>query len=121
MQAAHLLDRAKSATGSDGLTAKRLGVSAQRISDWRSERRPLPLDVQIKLCQIAELSLAEAWSHLTSQPGLLIQKIGRSAAAIVLLLGGSLAIGFAPSAAHAGGRDGNATMYRTSRRQPEFC
>jgi hypothetical protein len=54
MQVAELLDRAKSHTGSDGATGRAVGVSPQRVSDWRHKREPMPMRVVIQLCEIAQ-------------------------------------------------------------------
>jgi hypothetical protein len=60
LEITRLLDEAKKVTGSDGKTATELFVTAQRVSDWRKGRQPVPAaDVAI-LADIAGLE-AEAW------------------------------------------------------------
>jgi hypothetical protein len=64
MNLARLFDRAKRHTGSDGLTAKTLGVTANRLSEWRNAHRPCPAEVQDKLCVIGKLSDNEIARHV---------------------------------------------------------
>ncbi len=70
MNLARLFDRAKRHTGSDGLTAKTLGVAANRVSEWRNGHRPCPAEVQDKLCVIARLSDSEIARHVIQRAGL---------------------------------------------------
>jgi DNA-binding transcriptional regulator YdaS (Cro superfamily) len=56
MQVAELLDRAKLRTGSDGATARAVGVSAQRISDWRHKRQPIPARIVLQIGELAEFT-----------------------------------------------------------------
>jgi hypothetical protein len=64
MDIAELLDRAKKATGSDSETALTLGVTRQRLSDYRHGRELLPVRKHIALCRIAKLSDLETLAHL---------------------------------------------------------
>lgn len=112
MQVGSLLDRAKVATSSDAATARELGVSSQRISDWRNGRVSCPLHVQIKLCSIGQLSTAEAWEHMREVAGVVGKKTAQATtAAVVLACAGLLAMLGAPTAAHAGGHDGDNRYY----------
>ena len=70
MNLARLFDRAKRPTGSDGLTAKVLGVAPNRVSEWRNLHRPCPAEVQDKLCVIAGLSDNEIARHVVQRAGL---------------------------------------------------
>lgn len=70
MNLGRLFDRAKRHTGSDGLTAKTLGVTANRVSEWRNGHRPCPAEVQDKLCVIAGLSDSEIARHVVQRAGL---------------------------------------------------
>jgi len=106
MQLGNLLDRAKVHTGRDAETAKRLGVSPARLSEWRNGHRPCPLEVQARICEIAELSAGEAWDHVRELAAVPPKKSRvASTAAIVALFAGLLGIGGAPRVAHAGGPD----------------
>jgi DNA-binding transcriptional regulator YdaS (Cro superfamily) len=64
MNIPRLFDRAKRQTGSDGLTARVLGVTSNRVSEWRNGHRPCPAEVQDKLCVIARLSDSEIARHV---------------------------------------------------------
>ena len=70
MDIPRLFDRAKRHTGSDGSTARRLGVDPNRVSEWRNGHRPCPAKVQDKLCVIARLSDREIARHVTQRAGL---------------------------------------------------
>ena len=70
MNLARLFDRAKRHSGSDGLTAKILGVAPNRVSEWRNGHRPCPAEVQDKLCVIARLSDNEIARHVVQRSGL---------------------------------------------------
>ena len=70
MNIPRLFDRAKRWTGSDGLTAKTLGVSPKRVSEWRNGHRPCPAEVQDKLCVISRLSDSEIARHVIQRAGL---------------------------------------------------
>ncbi len=108
MQVATLLDRAKNHTGSDGLTAKALGVSANRVSDWRTRQRPCPAEVQDKLCVLGCLSDAEIAAHVVERAGMSRKA---TTAASVLAFIGSLAIA---AAAFVGLLGGHSTAYAGS-------
>jgi len=71
MNVARLFDRARRLTGSDGLTARTLGVSPNRVSEWRNGHRPCPAEVQDKLCVIARLSDNEIARHVIQRAGLI--------------------------------------------------
>ena len=64
MQVAELLDRAKKVTGSDTATADALGVTRQRLSDYRHGRELLPVRKHLALCRIAVLSDLETLRHM---------------------------------------------------------
>lgn len=70
MDIPRLFDRAKRHTGSDGRTARMLGVDPNRVSEWRNGHRPCPAKVQDKLCVIAQLSDKEIARHVTQRAGL---------------------------------------------------
>lgn len=69
MNIPRLFDRAKRHTGSDGLTARILGVNPNRVSEWRNGHRPCPAEVQDKLCVIAMLSDNEIARHVIQRAG----------------------------------------------------
>ena len=70
MDIPRLFDRARRHTGSDGRTARMLGVDPNRVSEWRNGHRPCPAIVQDKLCVIARLSDKEIARHVTQRAGL---------------------------------------------------
>jgi len=70
MDIPRLFDRAKRRTGSDGQTARLLGVDPNRVSEWRNGHRPCPAKVQDKLCVIARLSDREIARHVTQRAGI---------------------------------------------------
>lgn len=70
MDIPRLFDRAKRHTGSDGMTARTLGVDPNRVSEWRNAHRPCPAEVQDKLCVIAKLSDKEIARHVIQRAGL---------------------------------------------------
>lgn len=70
MNIPRLFDRAKRHTGSDGMTARTLGVDPNRVSEWRNGHRPCPAEVQDKLCVIARLSDKEIARHVIQRAGL---------------------------------------------------
>ena len=70
MDIPRLFDRAKRHTGSDGRTARMLGVDPNRVSEWRNGHRSCPAKVQDKLCVIARLSDREIARHVTQRAGL---------------------------------------------------
>lgn len=55
-----LIDKAKTASGSDYKTAKALGVSPQVVSDWRHARRPVPPEDIALLAEVAGMD-PTAW------------------------------------------------------------
>jgi hypothetical protein len=73
MQASELLDRAKSHTGTDRATADALGVASQQLSDWRNRRKPFPLTMQVRVCELAGMTESEqqryAWEVLRERMG----------------------------------------------------
>lgn len=111
MQVPALLDRAKKHTGSDSLTARALGVSAQRVSDWRHGTRPMPAEVQDKACALACLSDAEIAAHVFERAG--VTRPRWTSVASVAGFVGSLGTGVALFVAHFG----SATMYRPNLRR----
>jgi DNA-binding transcriptional regulator YdaS (Cro superfamily) len=70
MNIPRLFDRAKRQTGSDGQTARTLGVDPNRVSEWRNGHRPCPAEVQDRLCVIARLSDSEIARHVVQRAGL---------------------------------------------------
>lgn len=70
MDIPRLFDRAKRHTGSDGQTARALGVDPNRVSEWRNGHRPCPARVQDKLCVFARLSDKEIARHVVQRAGL---------------------------------------------------
>ena len=71
MDIPRLFDRAKRHTGSDGQTARTLGVDPSRVSEWRNGHRPCPAKVQDKLCVIARLSDREIARHVIRRAGMI--------------------------------------------------
>ena len=71
MDIPRLFDRAKRHTGSDGRTARVLGVDPNRVSEWRNGHRPCPAKVQDKLCVIARLSDKEIARLVIRRAGLI--------------------------------------------------
>lgn len=119
MQVKELIERAKERTGSDVLTAQALGVSAQRLSDYKHGREPCPLRKQAALCEIAALSASDAWEHMKVATGADKPKRRASTSARALAFAGSLVSVAALNAALFGGRSlATATMYRPVRREP---
>lgn len=117
-----LLNAAQAATGSDYKTAKALGITPQRLSDWRHGRQtPQPEDHAL-LAQIAGLDPMEAmaravlFKHADTPKGeRLLSALGKglqvTGGAAILLI--SLSAGFlAPSEARAAVRTSITTMYR---------
>ncbi len=114
MQVAELLDRAKGRTGSDGLTAKALGATPQRLSQWRHGSRPCPAEVQDRLCVLGELTDAEIAGHVIERAGLARKK---TTAGFAAGFAGSLATGVAAYAEHLGRALESAAMYIANTRQ----
>jgi hypothetical protein len=108
-----LIDRAAEHVGSVSAVARALDRAPSAVFAWRAGTRPCPIEVQAKLCQLAELSAGEAWDHIKDQSGAVVRKIAAATTVIALTFGGLLGIAAAPSAAHATGRDLLATMYIT--------
>lgn len=53
MQPAELLDSVKQVTGSDGKTARTLGIAPNVISEWRRGKRSCTIETRIKLAALA--------------------------------------------------------------------
>lgn len=102
MQLQELFDRAKAETGSDTATAKKLGVSQSRLSDWRHGRIPCPISAQVDLCGIAGLSEAEAMLHVWEVAREKSGKYLRAGAFGAVALIAFMAAGSAPRAVLAG-------------------
>ena len=56
----YLLDEAKKKTGSDSETGRRVGVSPQRVNDWRHDRKPAAPEDYALVAAIAGLDANEA-------------------------------------------------------------
>ncbi|MEO6028473.1 MAG: hypothetical protein ABIR79_16530 [Candidatus Binatia bacterium] len=118
MQPSEVLDRAKSVTGSDKATAEALGVSPQRLSDWRAGTRPFPLVSQAKACELAGMTESEqqryVWEVIRARMG---KPIGAALGGAGWI--GSTGVGFALLVASLGERA--ATMYKPFRAQRGKC
>ena len=64
MQAPELLDRAREHTGSDKATADALSVSSQQLSDWRNGRKPFPITMQARVCELARMTEGEQMRYV---------------------------------------------------------
>ncbi len=104
MQRVEVLDRAKRNTGSDGATARLIGVSVQTMSNYRQNRRAIPEAKRFDLAELAALTQDELVAWLRAEAGH-EKKAWGTVLAGALLSAGLLVIGGAPSAAHAGGLD----------------
>lgn len=70
------------------------------------------MEVQARLCQLAELGAGEAWEHMREIAGAVPKIAAATTVAFGLALGGLLAIGAAPGAEHATALSSAATMYQ---------
>jgi len=97
LQVSQLLDEAKKVTGSDGKTAAELLVTAQRISDWRNGRQPMPAADVALAAQVAGLE-PEAWlarATVESYSGEKAEKLKRALKKSLAAIGAALiACGF---------------------------
>ena len=64
METKTLIDKAAKKVQSKTELARVLGVTPQRISEWAHGHRPCPLEVQVRLCAIAELVDDETLEHV---------------------------------------------------------
>lgn len=114
MELKTLIDRAAGnmLRGREGL-AEALGVSTKRLADWRYGVRPMPMEKQVVLCDVARLNDEECRAHLREQAGAPAPKLRGVAASIALAVsGGALAAAIYNSAASWA----SSTMYTPSRR-----
>ena len=93
MQVEELFQRVKVHTGNHSETARTLGVSAQRVNDWKSGYRPCPAEIQDKLCVLAQLNDREIALHVIERAGL--TRKHRTTPAFVAAFATSLASGIA--------------------------
>lgn len=107
-----LLDRAKDITGSDGKTAKALGVPKTHVSAWRHGKRPCqPEEIAIVASMVgmdgtAWLARATVMKYEgTARGDLLMRALGKA----LLATGGAIASGGA-SAAAIFGNTGSSTL-----------
>ncbi len=116
MQVPELLDRAKSVTGSDSETARQIGVTPQRINDFRHGRVPMAITVQAKTCEIAGMTEGEqmryVWEVVRARMG---KRTGAALGAVAWIA--FTVAGFAQLAASLG----SATMYRPTRDKTREC
>lgn len=105
------IDQAASTAGSNRALAEMLGVSPQRLNEWKHGHRPCPLHNQARIAELAGVDPKEwVWREICRQ-------LGRATAAVLLTLAASLAAFGAPGV---GGvqslarRLKCATMYRLS-------
>lgn len=98
-----LIDKASAAAGNDSQLAKQLGVTRQRISQWRHDHQPCPPADQALLAHIAGLD-AEAWGnraliaqHEGTEKGELLKQALKKA----LLVTGAATVSFSAHAATA--------------------
>ena len=59
-----LIDLASKPVKTKAALARVLGVSPTRVNDWHKGHRPCPMEVQLRLCDIAELSDEMCLAHL---------------------------------------------------------
>lgn len=108
MQIDYLLDRAKTVTGSDAETARRIGVGPNHLSDFRHGREKCPWKKHLALCDVAGLSPSETVQHMQDVAGIATGKLAAGVVGFSLLA----VLGVADTA----GRifDALSTMYRAS-------
>jgi DNA-binding transcriptional regulator YdaS (Cro superfamily) len=78
MQVPALIEAAAVATGSQTALASQIGVSPNRISDWKQGVRPCPIETQVELCELAGLSESEAQRHIWATAKALLRAKQRS-------------------------------------------
>ena len=64
MELKTLIDRAAGVVGNQTRLAQLVGVSPNRVSDWKQGVRPCPMETQVALCDIAGLDDHAAREHL---------------------------------------------------------
>ena len=64
MKTKTLIDKAAAKVHSKTELARVVGVTPQRISEWAYDHRPCPLEIQVRLCAIAELADDETLQHV---------------------------------------------------------
>lgn len=80
-----LVARAAGQVGTNKALAEMLGVSPQRLNDWKHGHVPCPLHRQAQIAELAGVDAKEwVWSQICRQ-------LGRAAAAVLLALGLGLA------------------------------
>lgn len=85
-----LIGQAAKTAGNQGKLAGLLGVSAQRITDWKTGTRPCPLHIQAHIAELAGEDAKEwVWRDICRQ-------LGRAAAAVLLALAASFTASDAP-------------------------
>ena len=105
-----LIDKAARIIGNRSALSKAISVSPQRVTDWANGHRPCPLEVQVRLCALAQLSDAETLDHLREAAGVPTKKSGAWAYTPAAVFALAVSVGLAID------RLLSATMYRASTR-----
>ena len=105
-----LIEKAAAHVGSKAEVSRRMGVRPQRVNDWANGQVTCPLERQVVLCQLAELSESETLDHVREAAGVPTKKSGAWASTPATVFA------FAVSAGLAIDRLLSATMYRASTR-----
>lgn len=92
MDLPQLIDQAAAKVGSHTELAKRLKVTPQRLSEWKHNRRPCPLETQGLIAEAAGEDPG-AWQCRQT-----LRQVGRIAAAVLLSVAATLAAWHAPVA-----------------------
>jgi plasmid maintenance system antidote protein VapI len=93
MQLQQLIEQAAANAGTATALAKQLGVSPQRITEWKNGHRPCPLHSQAQIAELAGIDPKEwVWGQICKQ-------LGRVASAAVLALATCFAVFGAPGVA----------------------
>lgn len=89
---ADLITQAATRTGDQKHLATALGVTPQRITEWKNGHRPCPLATQARIAELAGEDPKEwVWQAVCRQ-------MGRATAAVLLALAAVLAASVAPGA-----------------------
>lgn len=105
MSLSELIQAAAQASGGQAALAKALGVSPNRVTDWKTGVRTCPLHVQAQIANLAGEDAKEwVWSAVCRQ-------MGRATAAVLLALAATLAASVAP------GADGASAPFKRRREQ----
>lgn len=98
-----VIELAAGKMGSAKSLAEDLGVSPQRVTEWKNGHRPCPLHSQAQIAEMAGIDAKDwVWRQVCRQ-------LGRATAAVLLTLAASLA------AWHVPGADGGGRLFRRCR------